>query len=75
MVVKVGLSYTGVEGARKNLTAETADSYDFDATRATLQQAWLDKLTAIGISGGTNGSANRVLHRALPLAPAPEPRR
>ncbi len=33
VVVKVGLSYTGVEGARKNLKAETDDSYDFDATR------------------------------------------
>ncbi|WP_086826904.1 GH92 family glycosyl hydrolase [Allokutzneria sp. NRRL B-24872] len=53
VVVKVGLSYTGIEGARKNLAAETADSYDFDATRAKLRQAWVEKLGAIKISGGT----------------------
>jgi putative alpha-1,2-mannosidase len=31
VVVKVGLSYTGPAGARRNLAAETADSYDFAA--------------------------------------------
>lgn len=53
VVVKLGLSYTGVEGARKNLAAETADSYDFDRTRADLHTAWLNKLRSIEIGGGT----------------------
>ncbi|MDT5038358.1 MAG: hypothetical protein QOE03_3543, partial [Micromonosporaceae bacterium] len=53
VVLKVGLSYTGVEGARKNLAAETADSFDFDATRAALRAAWVDKLGSIKIGGGT----------------------
>jgi predicted alpha-1,2-mannosidase len=52
-VLKVGLSYTGVEGARANLAAETADSHDFDATRAKLRATWADQLGSITIGGGT----------------------
>ncbi|WP_206785106.1 GH92 family glycosyl hydrolase [Amycolatopsis sp. MtRt-6] len=52
VVLKVGLSYTGLDGARKNLAAETRD-YDFDATRAALHQQWADRLGAIKIAGGT----------------------
>ncbi|MGW5740745.1 GH92 family glycosyl hydrolase [Amycolatopsis sp. NPDC003861] len=52
VVLKVGLSYTGLDGARKNLAAETKD-YDFDATRAALHQQWADRLGAIKIAGGT----------------------
>ncbi len=51
-VVKVGISYTGVEGARKNLAAETGDSYDFDATRAALHDTWVSRLGAIQVGGG-----------------------
>jgi predicted alpha-1,2-mannosidase len=53
VVLKVGLSYTGVEGARRNLAAETGESYDFDATRAALHDTWAEQLGSIGISGGT----------------------
>ncbi|QFU92227.1 GH92 family glycosyl hydrolase [Amycolatopsis sp. YIM 10] len=53
VVVKVGLSYTGVEGARKNLAAETGDSYDFDATRAKLRDTWATQLGSIKIDGGS----------------------
>ncbi|MGW4062016.1 GH92 family glycosyl hydrolase [Amycolatopsis sp. NPDC004747] len=52
VVLKVGLSYTGLDGARKNLAAETSN-YDFDATRAALHQQWVDRLGAIKIAGGT----------------------
>jgi predicted alpha-1,2-mannosidase len=52
VVVKVGLSYTGLDGARANLAAETSD-FDFDATRTTLQQRWNDMLHLATISGGT----------------------
>ncbi|HEX6356722.1 GH92 family glycosyl hydrolase [Actinophytocola sp.] len=64
VVVKVGLSYTGVDGARKNLTSETGDSYDFDATRAALHDVWVDKLRAVEISGGTQ-ERQRVFYTAL----------
>jgi predicted alpha-1,2-mannosidase len=53
VVAKVALSYTGLDGARKNLAAETGTGYDFNATRTRLNQIWKDTLAAIGISGGT----------------------
>ncbi|MCO8270663.1 GH92 family glycosyl hydrolase [Actinoplanes sp. TRM 88003] len=52
VVVKVGLSYTGVAGARANLAAETA-GHDFDATRAALRAKWATALGKIKIDGGT----------------------
>lgn len=52
-VVKVGLSYTGLDGARANLAAETGDSFDFDATRAALRGRWAEQLDAVRVSGGT----------------------
>jgi predicted alpha-1,2-mannosidase len=52
VTVKVALSYTGLDGARKNLAAETADGYDFDATRAALRATWVDELNRIKIGGG-----------------------
>jgi predicted alpha-1,2-mannosidase len=52
-VVKVGLSYTGLAGARMNLAQETGTSYDFDKTRSQLHDSWADKLSAIGVGGGT----------------------
>ena len=53
VVVKVGLSYTGIQGARTNLATETAESYDFDATRAALRATWNHQLNAIRVDGGT----------------------
>ncbi|MER7790539.1 GH92 family glycosyl hydrolase [Streptomyces sp. NPDC097640] len=53
VVVKVGLSYTGLDGARKNLAAETGDSYDFDATRAKLRDTWERQLDSVRIGGDT----------------------
>ncbi|ASQ98687.1 GH92 family glycosyl hydrolase [Streptomyces sp. 11-1-2] len=64
VVVKVGLSYTGPEGARKNLAAETGDSYDFDATRAALHDTWREKLDAIRVGGGTE-ERQRAFYTAL----------
>ncbi|MDT5043636.1 MAG: hypothetical protein QOE51_4621 [Actinoplanes sp.] len=53
VVLKVGLSYTGVAGARANLAAETGDSYDFDATRAALRDTWVKELDRIQVGGGS----------------------
>ncbi|MFG2275642.1 GH92 family glycosyl hydrolase [Streptomyces chartreusis] len=64
VVVKVGLSYTGVEGARKNLKAETDDSYDFDATRAALHATWERQLDAVRIGGGSE-QRQRAFYTAL----------
>jgi predicted alpha-1,2-mannosidase len=53
VVLKIGLSYTGVAGARSNLLAETGDGFDFDATRAALQERWNEMLHRIEVTGGS----------------------
>ncbi|SHG96016.1 alpha-1,2-mannosidase, putative [Jatrophihabitans endophyticus] len=54
VTVKVGLSYTGVAGATKNLRAETGTGFDFDATRTALTAQWERQLGLARISGGTH---------------------
>lgn len=51
--LKIGLSYTGVAGARANLAEETGSSFDFDATHAALAQRWESQLGKARITGGT----------------------
>ncbi len=46
VTLKVGLSYTGLGGARANLRAETGSGYDFDATRAALKARWNKQLSS-----------------------------
>lgn len=53
VTMKVGLSYTGADGARANLAKETGDGFDFDATRASLTQRWEQQLGHARITGGT----------------------
>jgi predicted alpha-1,2-mannosidase len=53
VVVKVGLSYTAPEGARQNLAAETAGSYDFATTRAALRATWAAELNRATVGGGS----------------------
>jgi predicted alpha-1,2-mannosidase len=48
ILVKVGISATGVEGARKNLAAEIP-GFDFDVTRAAAQKQWSEALGAVQI--------------------------
>jgi predicted alpha-1,2-mannosidase len=49
--MKVGLSLTGVEGARRNLETELP-GWDFDATREASQQEWNEMLGRIDVRGG-----------------------
>ncbi|MFI5893588.1 GH92 family glycosyl hydrolase [Actinoplanes sp. NPDC051513] len=53
VTVKVGLSYTGLAGARANLAAETGEGFDFDRVRASLRATWVAALAKIKIGGGT----------------------
>jgi predicted alpha-1,2-mannosidase len=48
VLMKIGLSATGVEGARKNLAAEIP-GWDFDGTAAAAAKAWNDVLSKIDI--------------------------
>jgi predicted alpha-1,2-mannosidase len=52
VTAKVGLSYTGLPGARANLQAETGSGFDFDATRAALTKRWNDQLALATVTGG-----------------------
>ena len=51
--MKVGLSLTGVDGARKNLEAEVP-GWDFDAVRRGSQARWNEMLGRIDVRGGTH---------------------
>ncbi|WP_345513279.1 glycoside hydrolase domain-containing protein [Streptomyces yanii] len=50
--MKVGLSFTGVAGARKNLEAELP-GWDFEAVKQASQQHWNAMLGRIDVEGGT----------------------
>ena len=55
VVVKVGLSYTGIAGARKNLDVETNQlSFDFDLARQALHHHWNALLDQVKVTGGTH---------------------
>ncbi len=53
ILVKVGISYTSVEGARKNLHAEIPD-WDFDKVKNDARQTWEKELSKITIDGATD---------------------
>src|SRR3954451_12329746 len=40
VVAKTGISYVDMAGARRNLAAETGESFDFDRTRQRARAAW-----------------------------------
>ena len=50
--VKVGISYTSIENARKNLEAEVA-RHSFDEVRAAAHNTWDKALGRIRVEGGT----------------------
>ena len=49
LVVKVALSYTGIEGAAKNLKAE-AEQLDFATARSNAEQAWAEQLSKVQVT-------------------------
>ncbi|GAA2591143.1 hypothetical protein GCM10010399_21970 [Dactylosporangium fulvum] len=54
VTVKVGLSYTGLTGARNNLAAETnATGFNFDSVRQAAHDTWNTKLHKAEVDGGT----------------------
>ncbi len=55
VVVKVGLSFTGIAGARKNLEVETRQlGFDFDAAQQASHQRWNALLDQVKVTGGTH---------------------
>lgn len=53
ILVKVGISYTSVEGARNNLHAEIPD-WDFDRVKNVARSVWNNELSRIKIDGVTD---------------------
>ncbi|MFF3262116.1 GH92 family glycosyl hydrolase [Streptomyces sp. NPDC002932] len=55
VVAKVGLSFTGLDGARKNLSTETGKfGYDFDAVHNASNTKWNSMLHKAAIGGGSH---------------------
>ncbi len=52
IIVKTGISFTGIEGARNNLRAE-AEGWDFDRVKENAEDIWNESLGKIRVSGGT----------------------
>lgn len=52
ITAKIGLSYTSVEGAKKNLMAE-AENLDFEDARRQSADRWEEMLSRIEVEGGT----------------------
>ncbi len=52
VLLKAGISYVGIEGARANLAAEIP-GWDFDGVRLAAHNAWNRELSRISVEGGT----------------------
>lgn len=68
ILVKVGISYTSIEGARKNLHQEIPN-WDFDAIKNKATETWNKELSKIKIDGATENQkeifATAVYHSLL----------
>jgi len=53
VLVKVGISFVSIEGAKKNMAAELPH-WDFEKVRQQARNAWNDKLNKIEIRGGSD---------------------
>jgi predicted alpha-1,2-mannosidase len=63
VVAKMGTSFTGIEGARKNMKAE-ALGWNFDRMRRQSEQAWEKELSVIEVTGGTD-EQKKIFYTAL----------
>ena len=63
ILVKVGLSYVSIEGARNNLAAEIPD-WDFHRVRKEAQDTWNKELSKIQVKGGTE-EQKQIFYTAL----------
>lgn len=63
LMVKVGLSPVGAEGARANIDAENP-AWNFDATWRAADNEWEKELSKIRVSGGT-AAQQRIFYTAL----------
>ena len=52
VLLKVGISFVSIEGARKNLETEIPD-WDFDKAKTEARESWNKELSKIEVEGGT----------------------
>jgi predicted alpha-1,2-mannosidase len=52
VLVKSGISFVSIDGAKKNLTGEI-EGWDFDAVRKKAYESWNNSLGKIAVEGGT----------------------
>lgn len=55
LLVRVSISAVDGFGARKNLSAELGNYWDFDGVREHAQETWEKELSAIQVEGGSEG--------------------
>ncbi|SMP73948.1 alpha-1,2-mannosidase, putative [Neorhodopirellula lusitana] len=58
VLMKVGISYTSIEGARKNIQAELPH-WEFDQVATESKDAWNTRLSKIKIEGGTDAQKTK----------------
>lgn len=61
--MKVAISYTGIEGARKNMEAELPH-WDFDRVKNNARETWNKELSRIKIEGATD-TRKEIFYTAL----------
>ena len=62
VMVKAGISYVSIEGARANLAAEISD-WDFDRIRQQARDSWVKAVDNLAVEGGTED------HKTFSIAP------
>ena len=63
VLVKAGISFTSVEGARGNLE-DSIPGWDFDAAEAAARGAWADAVSKVAVTGGTDAQ-REIFYSAL----------
>ncbi|GAB3931940.1 GH92 family glycosyl hydrolase [Mucilaginibacter myungsuensis] len=63
VVMKSGISFSSIAGAKANLNAEIKD-YNFDIVKTKAKQLWNNALTKVNITGGTT-EQRKVFYTAL----------
>ena len=58
LLMKVGISYTSIEGAQRNLDAELRH-WDFDQVVRESAEEWNDQLSRITVEGGTDAQTTK----------------
>jgi len=58
VMIRIGISHTSIEGAKKNLAGENS-SWDFDKIRSLAEQEWDKELSAIRVEG--EGKSNKTI--------------